>query len=127
MLKDPEQFAQHIFGDAYDVTHFSFVSEDVALIQWRHADGYGGQTRDMNVFLGAFTTAHSRLELCDLMDKLGDRLLYSNTDSVVFVFKDGDWEPSLGPYLGDLTDEIGGGDYHRIFLGRTKDIRLSDG
>ena len=45
------------------------------------------------------------------MDKLGDRLLYSDTDSIVFVSKDGDWEPSLGPYLGDLTDEIGGGDY----------------
>ena len=111
MLKDPEQFAQCIFGDAYDITHFSFISEDVALIQWRHADGYGGQTRDINVFLGAFTTAHARLELYDLMDKLGDRLLYSDTDSVVFVSKDGDWEPPLGPYLGDLTDEIGGGDY----------------
>ena len=24
MLKDPEQFAQHIFGNAYNVTHFSF-------------------------------------------------------------------------------------------------------
>ena len=111
MLKDPEQFAQYIFGDAYDITHFSFISEDVALIQWRHADGYGGQTRDINVFLGAFTTAHARLELYDLMDKLGDRLLYSDTDSVVFVSKDGDWEPPLGPYLGDLTDEISGGDY----------------
>ena len=31
--------------------------------------------------------AHARLELHDLMDKLGDRLLYSDTDSVVFVSK----------------------------------------
>ena len=62
------------------------------------------------------------------MDKLGDRLLYSDTDSVVFVSKDGDWEPSLGPYLGDLMDEIGGGDYITEFCyGRTKDVRLSDG
>ena len=60
------------------------------------------------MFLGAFTTAHARLELYDLLDKLDDRLLYSDTDSVVFVSKDGDWEPSLGPYRGDLTDEIGG-------------------
>ena len=95
MLKDPEQFAQHNFGNAYDVTHFSFVSEDVALIQWRHADGYSGQTHDTTVFLGAFTTALARLELYDLIDKLGD--LYSDTDSVVFVSKDGDWELSLGP------------------------------
>lgn len=111
MLKDPEKFARYIFGDEYDVTHFSFVSEDVALIQWHPADGYGGHTRDINVFLGAFTTAHARLELYNLMDKLGDRLLYSDTDSLVFVSKDGDWEPPLGPYLGDLMDEIGCGDY----------------
>ena len=98
-LKDPEQFARYIFGDEYDVTHFLFVSEDVVLIQWRHADGYSGQTRDINVFLGAFTTAHARLELYDLMDKLGNRLLYSDTDSFVFVSKDGDWELPLGLYL----------------------------
>ena len=59
-------------------THFSFVSEDVALIQWRHADGYSRQTRNINVFLGCCTATQTA---------------------------------SLGPYLGDLTDEIGGGDY----------------
>ena len=63
------------------------------------------------VFLSTFTAAHARLQLYDFMDKLGDRLLYSDTDSVAFVSKDGDWKPSQGPYLGDLTDEIGGGDY----------------
>ena len=86
----------------------------MALIQWHHADGYGGQTCDINMFLGAFTTAHARLELYDLMDKLVDRLLYSDTESVVFVSKDGDWEPPLGPYRGDLTD--GCGDYITDFF-----------
>lgn len=111
MLKDPEQFARYRFGNEYNVTHFSFVSEDVALVQWRFADGNSSQTRDINVFLGAFTTAHARLELYKIMDKLGGRLLYSDTDSLIFVSKDGDWEPPLGPYLGDLTDEIDDGDY----------------
>ncbi|KAI4891048.1 hypothetical protein NFI96_008140 [Prochilodus magdalenae] len=111
LLTDPEQFSQHIFADGYDVKHFSFVSDTTALIQWCYSDGDHCPTRDINVFLGAFTTAHARLELYDLMDRLGDRLLYSDTDSVIFVSRDGDWEPPLGPYLGDLTDEIGGDDY----------------
>ncbi len=63
------------------------------------------------MFIGAFTTAHARLELYDLMDKLGDRVLYSDTDSVIFVSRDGDWIPPLGDHLGELTDEIGDGDY----------------
>ncbi|XP_041920140.1 uncharacterized protein LOC121684226 [Alosa sapidissima] len=111
MVKDPEQFARYIFGCEYDVTHFSFVSDDVALVQWRHVEGSCVQTSDINVFVGAFTTAHARLKLYELMDKLGERLLYTDTDSAVYVSKDGDWEPPLGPYLGDLTNELDDGDY----------------
>ncbi|KAL1246654.1 hypothetical protein QQF64_034431 [Cirrhinus molitorella] len=57
-----------------------------------------------------FTTAHARLELYNLMDKL-NRLLYSDTDSVIFVSRDGDWMPPLGDHLGELTDEIGDDEY----------------
>lgn len=66
---------------------------------------------NINVFLGAFTRAHARLELYNIMDTLGKRLLYSDTDLLIFVSKDGDWEPPLSPYLGNLTDEVGDGDY----------------
>ena len=111
VLKDPEQFARYVFGNEYEVCHFSFVSDDMALVQWRFPEGAGGQTSDINVFIGAFTTAHARLELYNVMDKLEDRLLYSDTDSLIFVSKDGHWEPPLGGNLGDLTDEIGDGDH----------------
>ncbi|RXN36931.1 putative DNA polymerase [Labeo rohita] len=69
------------------------------------------QTRDINVFIGAFMTVHAQLELYDLMDKLGDRVLYTDTDSLIFVSRDGDWMPPLGDHLGELTDEIGDDDY----------------
>ena len=111
VLKDPEQFARFIFGNEYDICHFSFVSDNMALVQWRFVEGSGFQTSNINVFLGAFTTAHARLELYNVMDKLGERLLYSDTDSLIFVSKDGDWEPPLGGYLGDLTDKCDSGDH----------------
>ncbi|KAL0150350.1 hypothetical protein M9458_054352 [Cirrhinus mrigala] len=81
------------------------------VVQYRHAEGSFYETRDVNVFIGAFTTAHARLELYNLMDKLGDRLLYSDTDSLIYVTREGDWEPPLGPYLGELTDEVGSDDF----------------
>ncbi|KAL0159418.1 hypothetical protein M9458_043143, partial [Cirrhinus mrigala] len=59
----------------------------------------------------AFTPAHARLELYDLMDKLCDCVLYTDTDSVIFVSRDGDWMPPLGDHLGELTVEIGDDDY----------------
>ncbi|KAL1280041.1 hypothetical protein QQF64_014641 [Cirrhinus molitorella] len=111
LLTNPEDFAQFIFGCQYEIKYFTFLSDHVALIQYCHAEGSFYETKDVNVFIGAFTTAHARLELYNLMDKLGDRLLYSDTDSVIYVSREGDWEPPLGPYLGELTDEIGSGDF----------------
>lgn len=62
------------------LTCFTFVSNDVALVQYRDPKGSVRGTRDVNVFVGA----HARLELYDLMDRLDERLLYSDTDSVFF-------------------------------------------
>ncbi|KAI2645178.1 DNA polymerase [Labeo rohita] len=111
LLTNPEDFAHFIFGCQYEIKYFTFLSDNVALVQYHHAEGSFYETRDVNVFIGAFTTAHARLELYNLMDKLGDRLLYSNTDSVIYVSREGDWEPPLGPYLGELTDEVGSDDF----------------
>ncbi|KAL0149348.1 hypothetical protein M9458_055386 [Cirrhinus mrigala] len=115
IVKDPEEFARHIFGTEHEIRHFSFVSDTVAIVQWSYANGKAAPTRDVNVFLGAFTTAHARLELYDVMERLGDRLLYCDTDSLIYTAKDGEYEPPLGPYLGDLTDEVGPGDHITLF------------
>lgn len=67
------------------------------------------------MFLGSFTTSYGRLELYDLLEKLGERVLYCDTDSVIYTYRDGEYDPPLGPYLGELTDELGSGDYINIF------------
>ncbi len=33
LLIDPEDFARYIFGNSHVITHFSFVSDSVALVQ----------------------------------------------------------------------------------------------
>lgn len=33
-------------------------------------------------------------------------VLYANTDSIVFTTKLREWEPELGDYFGDLTNEV---------------------
>ncbi|MGL5746775.1 MAG: DNA polymerase [Weissella cibaria] len=105
-LTEPEQFARYIFGSDYVIKHFSFVSDAVAVIQWSYAAQDAGRTRDVNVFIGAFTTAYARLELYNLLEKLDRRVIYTDTDSVVFVSKKGDWMPETGSYLGQLTNEL---------------------
>ena len=40
------------------------------------------------------------------MDRLGDRVLYHDTNSIIFSVKEGEYSPPLGSYLGELTDEL---------------------
>ncbi len=109
LITEPARFTQLMFSDHYDVRQFCFISDDVAMVQWRHADGRASRTKDVNIFIGAMTTAHARLMLYELLDKLQQRVLYCDTDSIIFTSKLGEWNPPLGQYLGDLTNELNDG------------------
>ena len=62
------------------------------------------------------TTAYARLKLYDLLDALGTRAIYYDTDSCVFTAKPGEYIPPTGQYLGDLTNELEDGDYIQSFV-----------
>ncbi|CAC5391674.1 unnamed protein product [Mytilus coruscus] len=59
-----------------------------------------------NVVIAAYTTAQARLQFYKYFEKLDDRVLYCDTDSIIFASKPVDWRPMTGDYLSDLTDEL---------------------
>lgn len=61
--------------------------------------------------LNHFFTCWARLRLYEALELLKERVLYFDTDSVIFVHREGDVSPSLDKYFGDFKDELGGGDY----------------
>ena len=61
-----------------------------------------------NVFIAAFTTAYARLKLYSCLELMQDKILYIDTDSLIYVVKKAETPLKLGNYLGDLTDELGG-------------------
>lgn len=115
LLTDPGQFTNCLFSSAHVIKYFSFVSDSVALVQWAHASQDPSPIHNVNIFIGAFTTAYARLELYNLLDKLDSRVYYADTDSVIFVSKNGDWMPETGSYLGQLTSELAPGDFIQVF------------
>ncbi len=106
LLTEPEDFARHIFGNCRVIKHFSFVSDSVALVQWCYAEDDPAPVCNVNVFIASFTTAYVRLELYEFMDRLGPRVFYVDTDSLIFSTKEGEWMPQTGSYLGELTNEL---------------------
>ncbi|XP_022779371.1 uncharacterized protein LOC111320904 [Stylophora pistillata] len=72
--------------------------------------------RATNVFIAAFTTCQARLKLYESLEILQDRVLYYETDSVVYKWKLGESEIALGDYLGDMTNELEEGDFITEFI-----------
>ena len=62
----------------------------------------------VNVFIAAFTTSLARLKLYDGLDTLKERVLYYDTDSIIYRCKEGQEKLPLGRFLGEFTDELGG-------------------
>ena len=53
-------------------------------------------------------TAHVRLRLYNVLDRLREKVLNFDTDSVIYVVKNGEDKPGAGDFLGDLADELNG-------------------
>lgn len=72
----------------------------------------------VNIAFAAITTAHARVKLyTGGLLPLGKQAIYSDTDSVIYVWRPGQPEIALGDMLGEWTDELDGGGYIEEFVG----------
>ena len=63
--------------------------------------------RHTNEVIGAFVTAEARIHLYSYLDRLQDKAIYCDTDSVLYIQQVG--EPALvktGDNLGEMTSEL---------------------
>ena len=88
-----------------DVRVFNNDVMEVATLQNEDACESSGK---INVFIACFTTALARLKLYAELEKLGDQVLYYDTDSVIYSWKPGQIKIPTGVFLGEMTDELGG-------------------
>ena len=93
-------------SDQIKVTDANFINDELIEVHFENVDEFVKADGKTNVLIAAFTTAHARLKLYSVLEQLDRRVLYFDTDSVIYVSKDGEWEPPTGSYLGELTDEL---------------------
>ena len=115
MVTEPKELFDLLYSSEFEVTDARLVNDETVEVHYRNVGEFEEQNNKVNIVIAAFTTAYARLKLYDLLDLLQERVLYYDTDSVVFVHEPGKPEPPLGDYLGDLTDELNG-DYITTFV-----------
>ena len=115
-VTEPKELFNYLDSDQYVVSEALMVNDETVQIQYTNKDEFVEEKDKVNIVIAAFTTAYARLKLYDLLDLLQERVLYYDTDSVIYVHEPGKPDPPLGDYLGDLTDELDVGDYITTFI-----------
>ena len=98
-----------------NIRSVDFINDDLAQIEFTEQDEFLLPGLNTNIIIAAFTTCYARLKLYEALYNLNNRVLYYDTDSVIYVHKDGLYEPEMGDFLGQYKDEIGDGDYIQEF------------
>ena len=103
-----KRFNEFVFSDnLYSFSHLSLISEDSAYVVYKNL--HSRPNPKGNIFVAAFTTAHARLHLYRAIEKLNERVLYMDTDSVVITQQPGQWKPQSGNFLGEWANEVSTG------------------
>jgi hypothetical protein len=110
-ISDPKEFFDLLQSDQLEVDDVNFFSENLVSVQYKMHELFAKPSPNTNVVLAVFTTAHARLKLYSYLEQLQRQVLYMDTDSVIFSWRPGQFKPTTGNFLGDLTSELGEGDY----------------
>ena len=115
-VTEPKVFFDYLVSTKYKVSEAWMVNDDTVEVHYTNTEEFIEPDKKTNIVIAAFTTAYARLKLYDLLDLLQERVLYYDTDSVIYVHEPCKPDPPLGDYLGDLTDELDPGDYITTFI-----------
>ena len=68
-------------------------------------DQFVDNSKNTTVYIACFTTSHARLMLYNKLDYLKEKVLYFDTDSIIYV-DNGTKNVKTGDMLGNMTDEL---------------------
>ena len=107
-ITSPVQLFRLVDDGAYQISDFRICSEEILEVVTTMDEEECERSFKTNVFIAAFTTSHARLKLYTALDFLKERVLYYDTDSVIYRCKEDEQRLPLGRFLGEFTDELGG-------------------
>ena len=105
-IDDIGHFFKRITEYSKHFLDFHIMNDKIILLEFKNSEDFDPANNNTNVLISAFCTCWARLELWKIMNRLGKRVLYHDTD-IIFSVNDTDkYVPELGDYLGQLTNEL---------------------
>ena len=109
-----QKFWEILLNDKLECINLSMVNKETVEFRYQTKDVWLEDPTKTNVIIAAFTTSYARLRLYEMLDKLGDKVVYYDTDSIIYI-DDGNEIIKSGCMLGEWTDELNG-DHIKEFI-----------
>jgi len=87
IVNSEKEFYELLTSPGIEVTNLIFPNEEVAWVSWKYSEDNVTTGKNVNVSVAAYVTTQARLKLYGYLSKLGKSVLYSDTDSVIYVQK----------------------------------------
>uniref|UniRef100_A0A914HTU7 DNA-directed DNA polymerase n=1 Tax=Globodera rostochiensis TaxID=31243 RepID=A0A914HTU7_GLORO len=127
---DPSVLGEHLDNRAVDVTAIDELDEDHLLISYETRKEWVEEHACSNIVVSLWTTSAARLLLLKAMQKVvrapGSTLLYTDTDSLIFVHPKDNCPLEVGPHLGQFTDEYPLHDIQEFCSGGAKQLKRKE-
>ena len=121
-IKKPAEFYQRMTDDTINISHLEILSneinpdDDILLVNYTEKEEYLDACPFGNVVLAAYTTAQARLHLYSTLQQLDRRVLYFDTDSIIYIHKNELPNPVIEERLGGWTNELPEGHHITRFV-----------
>ena len=106
-VTEVSEFYEILLDDKLDNINFQFINDDMVQMTYNFKDKFVDNSNNTNIYIACFTTSHARLMLYNKLDYLKEKVLYFDTDSIIYA-DDGKKTIKTGDMLGDMTDELSG-------------------
>ena len=112
----PSEFFNIITDDRQVVHRIEIANEEMVEVYHTFEDVCKPVQTNVNIFIACFTTSYARLKLYDALYTLKERVLYFDTDSVIYTKKPAESSIPTGNYLSEFTNELEEGDHITEFV-----------
>ena len=112
IIGDPAEFCACLDDRSIELSAIDELTTETIMISYIKKKEWVEENKTSNVIISLWTTSAARLHLLKAMQKVarapGCTLLYTDTDSLIYVHPIGSNPIPLGPHLGQFTDEFPG-------------------
>lgn len=104
-ITDPKRFYTLILDEKLNNITYKIINDEMIEMFYQYKDVFVNDCVKTNEYIAAFTTANARMRLYKVLDILGDKVVYFDTDSIKYIDDGYIKTIKIGSLLGDLTLE----------------------